>query len=194
MAQIQCLKCSKVCKSLQGWKSHMSGAHGGYDDAELNAAVGGGASQDVRSRMNAFADGLPGGEPPKTDGSPQEIPTQPPQEKRIKATPKKLKKILGDIPAKILESNGINLDEEDKEAMEEAAEFMAGIFGVEFAIPESRYVVQSRFIAVLWVVGVTGLVWLKHRMPQLWSMMSADTGKAKDAQPKKQNGSTDKVQ
>jgi hypothetical protein len=189
MAEVKCLKCSKVCKSLQGWKQHMSGAHGGYDDADLQAVAGGGVStapDDVRARMNRFADSLPdlgggtGGDVASgQDGAPTVSPPPPaPEGKRIKATPKRLKKILGDIPSKILEAQGIPLDADDEEAMEEAAEFLAGVFGIEFAVPESKYVVQSRFAALLWVVGVTFLVWIKHKTPEVWAFMAQGKGKA----------------
>jgi len=186
MAQVPCQKCSKVCKSLQGWKQHMSGAHGGYDDADLQAVAGGGVSttpDDVQARMNRFADSLPDiggdGASVKSDAPNAQEPSPPPapEGKRIKATPKRLKKILGDIPSKILEAQGIPLDSDDEEAMEEAAEFLAGVFGIEFAVPESKYVVQSRFAALLWVVGVTFLVWIKHKTPEVWAFMAQ--GKAK---------------
>lgn len=189
MAEVKCLKCSKVCKSLQGWKQHMSGAHGGYDDADLQAVAGGGVStapDDVKARMDHFAESLPdiGGEqrvaPDVADGGERSASSSPapePQGKRIKATPKRLKKILGDIPSKILEAQGIPLDSDDEEAMEEAAEFLAGVFGIEFAVPESKYVVQSRFAALLWVVGVTFLVWIKHKTPEVWAFMAQGKGK-----------------
>src|SRR5277367_3094719 len=149
MAEIICRKCSKKCKSLQGWKMHMTSLHGGYDNEELQDVAGISPTDDVRSRMSRLADRMPGeGDSDKSDGSnaAAEIPPPPAAEpaKRIKATPKKLKKILGDIPAQILKTNGIALDNDDEEAMEEAAEFLAGVFGVEFAVPESKYVIQSR--------------------------------------------------
>lgn len=178
--------CGKLCKSLQGWKQHMTGAHGGWDDEDIRQVAGGEPVDDVRTRMERFADALPGDDVKATEQKPAEPSaeqtaqaTAAPTEKRIKATPKKLKKVLGDIPAKILEHSGIELDSDDRDALEEASEMMASIFGFEFAIPESKFTIQSRFIAVLWVVGVAGLVWFKHKMPDVWRLMSTETAKAK---------------
>src|SRR5437899_2521431 len=123
MAQVICQKCGKLCKSLQGWKGHMSGQHGGYDEEDLAAVTGvGGGEGDVRQRMENFASTMPGDaqdadagasthQPPlETAGRPGPAPA--PTERRVKATPRKLKKILGGIPAKILEQSGIKLDSE----------------------------------------------------------------------------------
>lgn len=180
MAEILCRKCSKKCKSLQGWKSHMSAAHGGYSDTELEE-IAGKTEDNLKERMSHLADivGELGENKPEETYSkiPDAQPIPIPEAKRIKATPKKLKKILGDIPAQILRAQGIELDSDDTDAMEEAAEFLAGIFGVEFAVPESKYLIQSRFFALLWVAGVTMLVWLKHRTPAVWAMLSSDKAK-----------------
>jgi hypothetical protein len=180
MPAIVCKKCSKKAKSLQGWKQHMTGAHGGYTDAELEEIAGGKSEDDLQARMSNLASTLGESAEAKVDEpTPRtELPPQPPEGKRVKATPKKLKKILGDIPAQILRAQGIELDSDDTEAMEEAAEFLAGIFGIEFVVPESKTVIQSRFFALVWVAGVTMLVWVKHRTPQVWAMFSSD--KAKD--------------
>src|SRR2546429_9657820 len=61
MAEVTCSKCGKTCKSLQGWKMHMSGAHGGYDDSDLAEAAGvAGGEGNVRARMESFAETMPG--------------------------------------------------------------------------------------------------------------------------------------
>jgi len=189
MAQVTCTKCGKVCKSLQGWKMHMSGAHGGYDSSDVAQIVGETSPDTLSAKMNALADSLPidGTEQPSEQSSattPQPSAPAPAPEKRIKATPKKLKRILGDIPSKILEGNGIVLDDDDREGLDEAAEFMAGIFGVEFSIPESKYVIESRFVGLLWVVGIMCLVWAKHKTPDIMKMFSDNKGR-NDAANKK---------
>ena len=183
MSEIKCVKCGKICKSLQGWKMHQSGAHGGYDDNDIAEATGiaSAINDDPRARMEQFAQTLDLGDDesqqmPTAEFQPQ--PTAPPlpqkeTERRIKATPKRLKRILGDIPGKILETQNIKLDDDDREAMEEAAEFLAGVFGVEFAVPESKYTVKSRFAAFIWVAGVTFLVYIKHKLPEIWAAFSS---------------------
>ncbi len=176
MAEVTCQKCRKVCASLQGWKRHMSSSHGGYDTQDLIEAVGENSAEsadNVRERMDRFASTLPGGETqPKTerDGTtPVGSGTPPapgmPGERRVRATPKKLKKILGGIPARMLEESKIELDSEDRDALDEAGEFLADVFGVEFSVPESKVVVESRFWAFVWVAGITGLIYIKHRFP-----------------------------
>src|SRR5439155_1064229 len=175
MAEVTCSKCGKTCKSLQGWKMHMSGAHGGYDDSDLAEAEGvAGGVGNVRARMESFVGTMPGAEgesSPATqrrvDGEtgPSSAPAPIPESRRVRATPKKLRKILGGIPAKILEQSGIELDRDDNEALDEAGEFLGDIFGFEFSVPESKVLVQSRWWAVLWVAGVAGPGCLKNCLP-----------------------------
>lgn len=180
MAEVVCQTCGKTCKSLQGWKQHMSSTHGGYDDSDLASVAGvNGGEGDVRSRMERFASGLPGAESSAapTESIPAEqaaetpMPSAAPPDRRVRATPKKLKKILGGIPAKILESTGITLDREDEETLDEAGEFLGDIFGFEFSVPESKVLIQSRIWAVFWVFGVAGLVYVKHRFPEVFKSM-----------------------
>lgn len=171
--------CGKKCKSLQGWKLHMSSGHGGYTEDELKDIVGTNGG-DLSSRMSRLADTLgdkPDDSTSQTTHATVETQAPIPEAKRVKATPKKLKKILGAIPAQILKAQGIELDSDDEEAMEEAAEFLAGVFGVEFAIPESKYVIESRFFALVWVAGVTFIVWIKHRTPAVWSFLAGEKSK-----------------
>lgn len=190
---IKCPKCGKKFDTLSGFKRHLSATHGGYTDAELQSYLGGSSpSENVQARMDSFADRLDvagaGGAEPVSGATPAQTQSAPaatplPTEKRVKATPKKLKKILGGIPAKILESAGIPTDDEDTEALDEASEFLADVFGFEFSVPESKYVVQSRFFAFLWVGGVTLLIYLKHRAPQVWAVLNSDKKKKPDAKP-----------
>lgn len=183
MAEVVCKICGKVCKNLRGWKTHMSATHGGYDDVQLTEIAGVSTGGDVKARMENFAATMPesgvniasSSAKSSETGAPEPAPTLP-KEKRIRATPKKVKKILGAIPAKILESTGTELDFEDREAIDEASEFLTDVFGIEFAIPESKYVVESRFFALLWVAAITFLVWTKHHVPEFAKMLK-DTDK-----------------
>src|SRR5207253_768775 len=128
MAEVICKKCGQTCKNLQGWKSHMSRTHDGYDETDLAEVAGvSNGESNVRARMEAFAETMPGlegessspaqrrvdGEPGPASGPapPIEFPGR-----RVRAMPKKLRKILGGIPAKILEQSGIELDKDDNEA------------------------------------------------------------------------------
>src|SRR6266566_1337246 len=179
MPEVICKKCGQTCKNLHGWKSHMSRTHDGYDDADLAEAAGlANGEGNVRARMEAFAETMPepeGESSPsaqrRVDGEPGTVSgPAPPIEfpgRRVRATPRKLKKILGGIPARILEQSGIELDKDDNEALDEAGEFLADIFGFEFSVPESKVLVQSRWWAILWVAGVAGLVYIKHRFPEV---------------------------
>ncbi len=186
MAEITCKICGKVCKSLQGWKTHMSATHGGYNDDDLAAVAGiGGGEGDIRSRMSAFADTLPGIEgesaPQEKSAKSASVPPTPIDSgRRVRATPKKLKKILGGIPAKILEETGIILDGEDHDALDEAGDFLADIFGVEFSVPESKVVVESRFYAILWVIGMTFLIYAKHRFSKVLIFIKAQSEKTEE--------------
>lgn len=171
MSEIVCKTCGKKCANLRGWKAHNSAAHGGYTEQDLADIAGTSSEQpDVKSRMSAFADMLPenGREQSKADAEYDDTPPIPdapsiPSGKRIKATPKKLKKVIGSIPAKFFEAAHIELDSEDRDALEEAAEFLSEIFGVEFSVPESKYQVQSRWMAFLWVAGIMALIFFKHK-------------------------------
>lgn len=163
-------------ETLAGWKSHMTRAHGGYSDDELSAAAGVTSTDmgDVKQRMSDFAESMLGSETPTAaDVAPP--PSQaPPIGKRIKATPKKLKKLISSIPAKLFTAYGITPDDEDKESIEEAVEFVQDIFGVEFQVPEDKFVVRNRLMAFAWVIGVILLVFVKHKFGELFKL--GDTG------------------
>jgi hypothetical protein len=191
MPQIQCRLCNKLCKSLQGWKIHMSGTHGGYDDAMLAEIAGVTPLSDVRSRMESFSRTLDvdGSETEKetTHKAEPQQPLPPPPEppKRVKATPKKFKKILSAIPAQILKQNGIELDSDDEETLDEASDFLSDMFGIEFVVPQSKKVIESRLLSIVWVAGIVLLVYVKHRLPELWRLISSPDkkGKKKDETP-----------
>lgn len=173
--------CGKSFIKLRGWKNHMSRVHGGYDEDDVAQVTAGGSSsseEDVQARMQAFAASLsPGGTvesavPEATVAAGQPVaasPPPPPTVKTVKASPKKLKKILASIPQVLLENAGITLDEEDKEALEEAGEFLSDIFGVEFEVPQDKRVLHSRFWAIVWVGGVALLIYCKHRFADVWA-------------------------
>lgn len=171
--------CGKSFVKLGGWKRHMSKVHGGYDDSDIaEVTTGGSASteEDVRQRMEAFAASIDepkeeagAVEQPSTTAQNGQTPPPVPTVKTVKASPKKLKKILASIPQALLENTGITLDEEDKEALDEAGEFIGDIFGVEFEVPQEKRVLHSRFWAVVWVGGVALLIYCKHRFADVWA-------------------------
>jgi hypothetical protein len=184
--EFTCANCGKSFIRLGGWKNHMSRTHGGYDESDIAQVTSGGASseENVQQRMDAFSKSLqPGQEDaaipdtvPRENGtvplsrSGERPPAQigPPPVKTVKASPKRLKKILASIPETILSNTGITLDEEDKEALEEAGEFLSDIFGVEFEVNQEKKVLHSRFWAIAWVCGVAGLIYCKHRFAHVW--------------------------
>jgi len=190
MPEIICKDCGKVCKNLRGWKTHMTGAHGGFSKAEMQDVAGVPSGEfNTKQRMADFATQFGG---PKDDEEVEiagdgsfkpksKVTEMPPPDntRRIKATPKKLKKILGGIPAKILEEMKITLDGEDHDALDEAAEFLADCFGFEFSVPESKVTVESRWWALLWVGGITALIYFKHRSGVVFQMMK-EMGDDKD--------------
>ena len=169
-----CAKCGKEFVKLSGWKRHMSKEHGGWDEYDVAQVTSGTTSSEegAQQRMSAFADTLSADsgkvETPTGEGKAPPSPQIPSPIKTIRATPKRLKKILASIPETILKNPGIELDEEDKEALEEAGEFLADIFGVEFEVDQQKKVLRSNWWAVLWVAGVTLLIYFKHRFSDVW--------------------------
>jgi hypothetical protein len=158
----------------------MSAKHGRYSEAELQAAenAANGGETGVAERMAAFSqevDGVPVEIAP--DGSLRDKPAEPaapapapvPMTRKIRATPRKVKKVLASVPDKILQAFNITPDEEDKEALDEAADFLQDIFGFDFEVDESRTTLRSRWWALLWVFGVVGLVALKHKAVALFT-------------------------
>jgi len=180
MAEFICKRCEKVCKNLRGWKTHMSAAHGGFSEEELSEIASGSSGEsNVKERMSAFASQFSDDEKPensKPNGSQKVIGIDQPSVdnvKRVKATPKKLKKILGGIPAKILEQAKTVLDDEDREALDEASEFLADCFGFEFSVPESKITVESRWWALGWVGAIVALIYLKHHSSEIFASVKA---------------------
>jgi hypothetical protein len=185
----RCATCDdKSFTTLRGWKQHMSTKHGGYDETDIARVSGATSSEEkVSERMSAFAKTIEGGEPggesvsgedsrAGTSSSPD--PPRPPVVRTVKATPKRLKKVLSAIPTKMLEGVGIELDSEDKEALEEAGDFLVEIFGVEFEIDQEKRVLHSRFWAFLWVGGVALLIYFKHRFKDVWTKVYEQYKKA----------------
>jgi hypothetical protein len=181
--------CGKSFVRLGGWKNHMSRVHGGWDESDVAQVTSGGTGSEdsVQSRMQSFAESLsPDGkvlEMPQPDGevgagsasasTERQSPAPPPipPVKTIKATPKKLKKILASIPQTILENTGITLDDEDKEALEEAGEFLSDIFGVEFEVDQQKQTLHSKWWALVWVGGVAVMIYCKHRFADVWKQL-----------------------
>lgn len=175
-----CVHCEgKAFTTLRGWKQHMSTKHGGYDETDVAQASGSVVSEEnVEARMQDFAstisqsgelgDATPSGEAPVyASAPPVGEPARPPV-RTVKATPKRLKKVLSAIPTKMLEGANIELDDEDKEALEEAGDFLVDVFGVEFEIDQQKRVLKSRFWAFVWVGGVALLIYVKHRFSNVW--------------------------
>jgi hypothetical protein len=178
--------CGKSFIRLGGWKRHMSQNHGGWDDSDVAQVTSGGSTSEdnVQSRMSSFAESLsPDGkvlEMPHSDSQTEKTATEkenptpapgPPPVKTVKATPKRLKKILASIPQTILENTGIVLDDEDKEALEEAGEFLSDIFGVEFEVNQEKQTLHSKWWAIVWVGGVAVLIYCKHRFADVWKSL-----------------------
>ena len=169
--------CNSKILTLRGWKQHMSGTHGSYTQEELNAAANmTPAEPDARQRMDEFANTLVS-ESQTDSPAPVEAGTAVPQPqlpnpnvRKIRATPRKLKKLLASIPTDILKQNDITPDEEDAESIEEAAEFLQDCFGFEFEIPEEKVTVHSRWWAFVWVVGVIALVVIKHKFQSIFTL------------------------
>lgn len=175
--------CGKQVMRLRELKRHMSSEHGGFLDEELAQAVGGPVA-DVATRMSNFAQTIPSNST-EGDGQEQETergsvdsqrtstippansPSPVPIGRTVKATPKKLKRVLGSIPKAILEQLGIPLDDEDKDALDESGEFLADVFGVEFIVPESKAQLQWRGWAVIWVLGMVALIYVKHKFTDI---------------------------
>lgn len=178
-----CTKCGKEFQRLRGWKAHMTREHNGYDEEDIAAAIaaseGSVSEENVAARMEAFSRSIgtqqEGGAGDDVDANTREgvtsttgtEPASQPKVKTIKATPKRLQKILGGIPTKILESQ-IELDDDDRKALDEAGEFLSDIFGVEFEVPQDKRVLHSRFWALVWVAGVALLIYVKHRFSDIW--------------------------
>src|SRR6266404_4316629 len=167
-----------VAESIGGWKNHRTRMDGGWDDADLAEATGASPSaESVRERMNRFAATMPdnasvaseSGAGTPTDSVAGAEASPAPEVRRVRGTPKKLKKLFAQIPEVVFERNGITLDDEDKDAVEEAIEFLENIFGVEFQVPASKYVVESRFWAVLWPLGVILFILVKHKAEQIFA-------------------------
>jgi hypothetical protein len=172
--------------SLRGWKTHMSG-HGGYDAAELAQVAGvaqPAAGDDVRARMATLAQTMPsaGGdtdasgettanEHPRREDAPP-APAPQPEVRRVQFAPKKFKKLVGSLPGKILEHNGIELDSEDEAILSELGEFMGEVFGVEFSVPATSVTIESRFLAFIAIAGVMLVIYLKHKFPEVWKLLN----------------------
>ncbi len=188
--------CAKGLTTLAGWKGHMSRKHGSFSEAQLLAASQGDVVDDVKSRMEQFAGNLDG--VPVTineDGSVTEKPQPakvadalplPSPTRKVRATPKNLTRVLSGIPEKILEALGITPDNEDKKAIEESADFLQDIFGFDFEVDEKKTTIRSRWWAFLWVGGVIGLVWIKHKGSAMFKMPNPTDETAFPAEEKKE--------
>jgi hypothetical protein len=190
MPDYRCPTCDFNTESIGSWKRHQTRMHSGWDDVSLADVLGASASTEpVADRMNNFAETMPenaqevpiDGTNATADTVNADVPPIP-DVRRIRGTPKKLKKLMAQIPEVIFDRNGIILDAEDKQAVEEAIEFMENVFGVEFQVPASKYVVESRFYAFLWPLGVIVFILIKHKLEHIF------TGANFSANPKNGDG------
>jgi len=107
----------------------MSVKHGRFTDAELETVSKGEGPVDVKTRMEDFAskiDGVPvtiddQGELHEVPQPPDPIPIDtsipfPSTTRKVKATPKRVKKVIAGIPTKILEALKVAPDAEDNAA------------------------------------------------------------------------------
>lgn len=164
--------------TIRGWKRHMSVKHDRFTDAQLQEAEAGAAgttSDDVRSRMETFAnelDGVPVTISPEGNVTEMPGPTpapmpEEPAKRKVRATPRKLKKVIAGIPEKILNVLRVTPDDEDKDSIEEVVDFMQELFGVDFEVDEGRTTVRSRWWAWVWFGGAILLIFVKHRGAEL---------------------------
>jgi len=161
----------------------MSKKHRGFTEEQLFvASKGAGAAQadSVKTRMENFASGVDGvpvtiqedGSAKTTAAPPSNVLEMPhPSTRKVRATPKQLSRVLSGIPEKILEALKIVPDNEDKKALEESADFLQDIFGFDFEVDEKKTTIRSRWWAFLWVGGVIGLVYLKHKGAELFKAL-----------------------
>lgn len=188
---ITCAECGAVSKTLKGWKGHMARAHGGWNDDDLRRVLGGDTEGDYKKRMEQFAvggetqtetpQGEGGAESPSGAPPPKITPLEP-TVRRVRATPKKLKKIISALPRKMLEEQGITLDEEDNEAIEECSEFLTELFGFDFEIDQKKVTLHSRVWALVWVVGVMFMVYAKHKFSNVFAKIVQATKTAEQEQ------------
>jgi len=171
--------------TVRGWKGHMSRSHDGYDEKQLAAIVG---AVDVdpaagRAAFLAESDSLPidAGPPDTAKGaSTEELGSAakaaaPEPVKRVPLKSERFLKFLNTLPEKIFKEKGIELDDEDKEMMATGTEMMEGLFGVAFEVPESMWVIRSRWMALLFPLGAIALVYLKHTF-SLAALLKKDDG------------------
>lgn len=180
-----CPYCKREFESLQGWKRHATVTHGGYSDADLAQAAG---VAEPRGSAQAVLDSMLGPEakvvePQESKSAASGPPPAPaPTGKRVKATPRKFKELVSSIPARIFAAHKIELDDEDKASIEEATEFVTDLFGVEFNVPEDKYVVQSRLWGFVWVIGVLVLVYVKHRFAEIFVKEASDDSRLQNTE------------
>ncbi len=165
-----------VIETLRGWKKHMSYAHKGYTEQELEAVMtqarGQTPAAEGKGRDQFLSEAEAG--PPKSEteqppdgevgrGAAQTLHDMGEPTKRIPFKSRKLKKFLSNIPEIFLRSKGITPDDDDKDLMDGATELLEEMFGISFEIPETMWVIRSRFVAVVFPLAAMLLVWAKHQ-------------------------------
>ena len=188
-------QCARDPETVRGWKKHMTRQHSGYDDGQLAVIVGAvGIDKDAGRAAFLNESDSPGIDTPgqgekagtsTTGEGDSQRPTAPAPEpvKRVPLKSERFMKFLNTLPEKIFKEKGIELDEEDKEMMATGTEMMEGLFGVAFEVPESMWVIRSRWMALFFPLGAIALVYLKHTfsLSALLAKKDADGNSLEDA-------------
>jgi hypothetical protein len=162
----------------------MTHNHGGYDDAQLGAIVGSQAPnvEGGRAAFLALANNEDTPQTPEPKNGKPEKSNEPTSEakKTVQFKSKKLRKFFSSIPELVLKTKGIEADEDDKELIDTATELLEEMFGVSFEVPDSMWVIRSRWLALLFPIGAVLIVYIKHILPD-W--IKAQQARAEENNP-----------
>lgn len=154
--------------TVRGWKKHMSLAHQEWSEDQLSAVVSA-MPADMDAGKAAFLAEDGEAEPEqtigeKTDNPRAETPSAPLPNpvKRVPLKSKKMKKFISGMPEIFLKSKGITMDADDKEIIDTASEMIEELFGIAFEVPDTQYIVRSKWIALLFPLVAMLVVWGKH--------------------------------
>lgn len=173
-----------IAATIRGWKKHMTRNHGGYDDAQLAAIVGAAAPNPETGRARFLSEvdtvDTPGlfaeadGETTRAE-SPMEgnavdaaRSTPEPAKKRVKFKPKAMREFLSGLPEMFFKSKGIETDEADKNLLDAASQMLEELFGIEFEVPDTNWVIKSRLLALLFPFAAVLVIYAKHTISPDW--------------------------